>query len=158
VRSVLARCALLVGITVALDRLTKLLFMRLPDPEPFWFSRVLTLTHHKNTGLIADFPLPQAAILTLTVAILLLVVIGLRRALHKNDLQRSLALSLVVAGAVGNLWDRIAWGFVFDWILLFETSIINLADITITLGIAWYLLAPTKNAENTSLDEVPKTP
>lgn len=139
-----ARCAVLAVAIVALDRLTKLWFIRLPDPESFWFSSILTRTHHQNTGLIANFPMPIAAILILTAAILVCVVFGLRHALHAQDHQRSFALSLIIAGAVGNIWDRLQWGFVFDWILLFGTSIINFADIAIALGILWYLLAPTK--------------
>ena len=157
-RSLFARCGALAVFTVALDRLTKLWFMRLPNPEPFWFSNILTRTHHQNTGLIANFPIPFAAILILTASILVCVVFGLRHALRAQDHQRSFALSLVIAGAVGNIWDRLQWGFVFDWILLFGTSIINLADIAIALGILWYLFAPTKIKTTYPLDDSTETP
>jgi signal peptidase II len=59
---------------------------------------------------------------------------------RKDDLLRLVALSLVVAGAVGNLYDRLRWGRgVVDFIgpvdLGFaDFPIFNVADISITCG------------------------
>jgi signal peptidase II len=58
----------------------------------------------------------------------------------KNDLLRVVSLSLVVAGAVGNLYDRVRWSRgVVDFIgpinLVFANfPIFNVADIAITCG------------------------
>jgi len=78
-------------------------------------------------------------ILATTLIVILLVVIGLVRTMRNDDLRIALALCLILAGAIGNLWDRFAWGYVFDWILIGGTSIVNIADICIAVGILWYL-------------------
>lgn len=49
-----------------------------------------------------------------------------------------IGLSLILGGAVGNLWDRIASGRVVDFLLLYvkqyEWPVFNLADSAIVLG------------------------
>jgi len=49
---------------------------------------------------------------------------------------RNLGLLLVLAGGLSNLIDRLILGYVVDWIYLpfFPYSVLNLADIYITLG------------------------
>ena len=51
-----------------------------------------------------------------------------------------LALSLILAGAVGNLYDRATLGYVVDFILVYYTDeyqfpAFNIADSSITLGV-----------------------
>lgn len=63
-----------------------------------------------------------------------------------------LGLGLVVGGAVGNIWDRVAYGAVADFIHLhalgYSFYVFNLADSAISVGIAlllWdALLSPQK--------------
>ncbi|BAS67524.1 signal peptidase II [Bathymodiolus septemdierum thioautotrophic gill symbiont] len=59
-----------------------------------------------------------------------------------------LALSLILAGAVGNLIDRVVYGFVIDFIDLhyqdFYWPVFNVADITISVGVALLLLSEFK--------------
>jgi signal peptidase II len=48
------------------------------------------------------------------------------------------ALSLILGGAVGNLWDRVASGRVVDFLLFYvkryEWPVFNLADSAIVIG------------------------
>lgn len=48
----------------------------------------------------------------------------------------ALYVVLVFSGALGNLFDRIMFGGVRDWIPLFSFSMINIADVAIAIGIA----------------------
>ena len=47
-------------------------------------------------------------------------------------------LSLVLGGAVGNLWDRVAYGYVIDFLDFYYNSwhwpAFNVADIAIVIG------------------------
>lgn len=56
---------------------------------------------------------------------------------HKQTLF-CLALSLILAGAIGNLYDRIVFGYVVDFILFYWRDwyfpAFNIADISITCG------------------------
>src|SRR5262245_58041059 len=55
-----------------------------------------------------------------------------------------LGLCLILAGGASNLFDRVAWGHVVDFMVLragpLQTGVFNLADAAITLGVALVLL------------------
>jgi signal peptidase II len=81
------------------------------------------------------------------IALALLVVIVLTvwlYRLQKNQLRMALALSLVLGGAVGNLIDRVLYGYVIDFIDVYYASwhwpTFNVADSAITVGAALLLL------------------
>ena len=48
-----------------------------------------------------------------------------------------LALAIVVGGGIGNLYDRIAYGYVCDYICLdfINFPVFNIADIGVTCGV-----------------------
>lgn len=131
---------LLVGTgALFIDRLAKLAVMDgLMRPGQIFFSWIQITTHY-NSGLLGNLPLPGSLILILSFLALVLLAYGLYDALRQNCTLDFLALCLVLGGALGNLYDRLAYGFVFDWLMLFKTSIVNLADIMITLGLVIYV-------------------
>jgi signal peptidase II len=47
-------------------------------------------------------------------------------------------ICLVIGGGLGNVYDRIVYGYVTDFLhfdfMLFQTGIVNMADISITIG------------------------
>jgi signal peptidase II len=55
-----------------------------------------------------------------------------------------IALSLILGGAAGNLWDRLATGHVVDFLLFYvkryEWPVFNLADSSIVVGAALLVL------------------
>jgi len=69
----------------------------------------------------------------------------------------AITLSLILGGAVGNLFDRIAYGYVVDFIDVYYQSwhwpVFNLADSAISVGVVMLLVdtfrgqASTKKAE-----------
>jgi signal peptidase II len=69
------------------------------------------------------------------------------------------ALGLVLAGAVGNLWDRVAYRGVRDFLAFsagsFRWPTFNLADAWLTLGIAAYLIATWRAARQEKSEEQP---
>ncbi|MDF1497363.1 MAG: signal peptidase II [Patescibacteria group bacterium] len=100
---------------------------------------VLAITKHENYGLIGNAPIPYPIIIGLTIVALIVLFYGMKTSYKQNRFFEFLALSYVSGGALGNFIDRIMNGYVFDWILLFNTSIINIADVAITLGIIGYV-------------------
>lgn len=101
------------------------------------------LTHTENTGaafsLFADSPSHWKTTLLIAFSLLAMVIVtvllwGQRRALTMT----SVALSLILGGAVGNLWDRLASGRVVDFLLFYikqyQWPVFNLADSAIVIG------------------------
>ena len=129
-------------LVLAADILTKYLFF-VPEsgarPMADIPMRFVSLIDHKNYGLIADARVPLYAIILISILILAALVYETVRALQKNAVGETVFLCVAIAGAIGNLYDRLAFGYVRDWLLFFNTSALNLADIAIAGGIIVYL-------------------
>ncbi|WP_411727851.1 signal peptidase II [Methyloglobulus sp.] len=105
------------------------------------------LTYVRNTGAAFSF-LSEAggwqrwffASLALIISVVLSVWLA---RLQKHETLLALALSLVLGGAVGNLIDRLAYGYVIDFLDVYYNSwhwpAFNIADSAITLGVALML-------------------
>ena len=106
----------------------------------------LTLVH--NTGAAFSF-LSDAGgwqryfFIILTVSISLIMLVWLARLPAGRSLL-ACALSLVIGGAAGNLWDRLQYGYVIDFIDVYygqwSWPVFNVADTAITVGAALLLL------------------
>ena len=142
-----ARCVhfLLALIVVLLDRWTKrLVAARIPvfthiQIIPGFFR----LTHTENTGaafsLFADSPSHWKTGLLIGFSLIAMVIVSVLLWRQRSALSISgIALSLILGGAVGNLWDRVASGRVVDFLLLYvkqyQWPVFNLADSAIVIG------------------------
>lgn len=101
------------------------------------------LTHTENSGaafsLFADSITPWKTGLLIAFSVMALVVVSIL--LWKNNHAHGItgvALSLIMGGAVGNLWDRLARGRVVDFLLFYikryQWPVFNLADSAIVIG------------------------
>jgi signal peptidase II len=140
---------------VVFDRFTKWLVIRnIPlDDSISIIPGLFRLTHLENTGaafsLFAESPSPfkTAMLVAVSVAALLIVAILLwvRRASFNAT---TLALSLIMGGALGNLWDRLADGKVTDFLDFYIDTHhwppFNLADSAIVVGALLLLLRALK--------------
>jgi signal peptidase II len=139
------RHALIALAVILLDRLSKWLVIRnivLEDVVPI-IPGFFRLTHLENSGaafsLFAESPSPfkTAALVAVSVAALVIIarLLWVRR---KTFNATTLALSLIMGGATGNLWDRLADGKVTDFLDFYIGSHhwppFNLADSAIVVG------------------------
>jgi signal peptidase II len=101
------------------------------------------LTHTENTGaafsLFADSPAPwKTALLIAFSGVALVVVSILLWKNHHAHVATGIGLSLIMGGALGNLWDRLARGRVVDFLLFYfrryQWPVFNLADSAIVIG------------------------
>ncbi|MEW5826190.1 MAG: signal peptidase II [Candidatus Bipolaricaulota bacterium] len=121
---------------LALDRVTKNWAARnlaLGDPQPL-LGDVIRLTRVHNDGGAFGL-LPGNA--WLFVAVSAAAAVGLVIALTVVKTRRwvlRLGLSLVLVGALGNLFDRVMWGYVLDFFEFRGFPVFNVADACITLG------------------------
>ncbi len=95
---------------------------------------------HKNPGIAFDIPVPFFIILPLTLGIIIFFGAHFgRQAFINKRLEEGLACVMICSGALGNFLDRALNGFTTDYLILFRTSAINLADVLIILGMALFL-------------------
>ncbi|WP_291513527.1 signal peptidase II [Abyssibacter sp.] len=125
---------------ILLDQVTKqLVFRSLLKYERIELLPILNLTHLHNTGaafsMFAEFP--PWVFIVLGVAVSVWILWWLRN--HPRDEHLlAVALCLVLGGALGNVIDRAARGYVVDFIdfhwQTWHYPAFNVADIAITLG------------------------
>jgi signal peptidase II len=142
-----ARCVhfLLALIVVLLDRWTK----RLAAARIPMFTHIqiipgfFRLTHTENTGaafsLFADSPSHWKTALLIGFSLIAMVIVSVLLWRQRSALTiTGIALSLILGGAVGNLWDRVASGRVVDFLLVYvkqyQWPVFNLADSAIVVG------------------------
>jgi signal peptidase II len=91
------------------------------------FSLFADSTSHWRTGLLIGFSV-----------VAMIVVITLLWRQTKALTITGIALSLILGGAFGNLWDRVARGRVVDFLLVYvkqyQWPVFNLADSAIVIG------------------------
>jgi len=134
-------------LVVLLDRWTKrLVAARLPMYShiqiiPGFFR----LTHTENTGaafsLFADAPSHWKTGMLIGFSVVAMVVVFVLLWKQRRPLSLTgIALSLILGGAMGNLWDRVASGRVVDFLLFYinryQWPVFNLADSAIVVGAA----------------------
>jgi len=112
----------------------------LPDERTADLQSVLAFALHRNPGIAFDIPIPLVIVLPIT-AVICLAFTQIAYKHRSDNPRQALAAFAAVIGALGNGFDRLINGFTTDYIILFQTSAINLSDVLILLGILgvlWY--------------------
>jgi len=130
---------------VALDQLTKtwirnnLAFTELLMPWE-WLSPYARLVNWHNTGAaFGIFQDMNGVFVVLAFVIIILIVIYFPM-IPEDDFFFRLALTLQMAGAAGNLIDRLYRGYVTDFISVGRFPVFNVADSCITMGVVVLLI------------------
>jgi signal peptidase II len=158
------RVLVIAGILLACivcDRITKAVAKQ--NLEPFETIRFLydtiRLQYAENTGaflgLGSNISEPvRYIVFTLLVGIFLACLLAYMLVSTQLTRLQVMAMSLVLGGGCGNLIDRIAnEGRVFDFMNVgigpLRTGIFNVADMSITYGVLWFLFLAIKNRHKT---------
>ena len=130
--------ALLAVGLVAVDQLVKYLVLQnipLGGHVPF-IPHLVELTYVQNTGAaFALFEEHTWLLALVSLAMSVVLIIALWKGFFRHPLGR-LTLTLLLAGAVGNLIDRAFRGFVVDMfnLLFMNFAVFNVADICVVVG------------------------
>ena len=126
---------MLIIITICLiiiDQFIKIIAIKsLTDPIGNDFLG-LEIVH--NTGMAFGFNDGNIKNIFLTIFFLLILLNFVKNKIERIDNKTTIALSLVIAGGISNLIDRIFRGFVIDFIKIYKIPNFNFADICIVLG------------------------
>jgi signal peptidase II len=153
--SKLIRTLAIVGIlilNIGCDQISKSMVRdRLSDHEEIsLIKNYFTLTKVENSGAFLSLgdslPEPFRFVL-LSLLPLAILGFGLGLLFMKSNLPKAtlLGFSFVIGGGIGNIYDRLIYGSVTDFLHIdfgiFQTGIFNLADVSILTGVLIVLIA-----------------
>lgn len=129
---------ILIAACVGLDQLVKFL-VRANIPlygSVDFIPGVMDFTYVQNTGMAFSLFKEHTwalAVLSAVIAAVLIFLLVKQTVTHPFG---KVTLSLVIAGAIGNLIDRVAFGFVTDMFrtLFINFAVFNVADICVVVG------------------------
>ena len=114
---------------------------------------IFTLIKVENTGAFLGMgsELPETLRVLLLIILPVIVLVGITiytyfdKSLDKTSI---IGFSLIIGGGVGNIFDRIVYGSVTDFLYLnfefFKTGIFNIADLSVTIGMILILISSFK--------------
>ena len=149
--------ALLVALIFVLDQYTKRLIVahyELGDTLPL-IPDFFSLTYLRNRGgafgLLSDLPESwRVAFFVVFALATLAALVWMLRSAPRGDLLQRLAITAVIGGAVGNLWDRIRYGEVVDFLDVYVRDwhwpAFNVADSFISCGVVLLVLGSMRSA------------
>lgn len=127
-----------IAVLVAIDQLTKYAVVStimVNGSKEFLFG-LFQLRYVENTGAAFSSFSDNTKLLTVATVIILVGCLGLLLSKKLRPMFINICLLLVVAGGVGNVIDRIMYGYVVDFIepLFIDFAVFNFADCCITVG------------------------
>ena len=145
----------LIIISILIDFFSKIYISNLlDDNETIIFTNYIILEKFYNKGIAFSIFNSDSALINYIILLIIILVIAFITRLFLtqfNKLKKNevIAYSLIIGGAVGNMIDRIMHGYVLDFIFIHYNSfyfpaIFNLADVSISLGVFFLLLAYLK--------------
>jgi len=129
------------GAIVALDQWTKYLVRtRLLLGETWspweWLAPYARIVHWNNTGAAFGIFPAGGAIFTVVAALVVAAIIYYYPQVPRDQIGVRIALPMQLGGALGNLIDRLSLGTVTDFVSVGPIPVFNVADASITIGVA----------------------
>ena len=120
--------------------------------EQVEITSFLSLVHFQNTGAAFSFLSDQGGwqrYFLIAISLLAVLYIPWLINQYKKNILIVIGLLLILGGAIGNLYDRISYGYVIDFIYLhfaeFYWPAFNVADSAISVGVLLFLYGSFKN-------------
>lgn len=107
---------------------------------------ILTFVYTENTGGAFSMMSNNTIFLTIVSAIFIAIIVILDKIFKSDNMLYRVGYSFVLTGAIGNLIDRVLFGYVRDFIRLdfmdftHINTIFNVADICVTAGVCLIVL------------------
>jgi signal peptidase II len=132
---------LIAGVVVLLDQLTKewvRLNLQLGEifrPE-LWLTQYIRIVHWKNTGAAFGMFQNMNPVFMVLSVLVIGVILYYYPQIPRQDWLVRLSMGLLLGGAIGNLIDRFRQGYVTDFISVGKFPVLNIADASISVGVA----------------------
>ena len=137
----------IIAIFFIVDRYLKRLAMELNNNEEYVIiDKILSFKMAPNYQIAFSLPIPTYIILPITLIIIITLIFTIFKLILKNKsiTNEVTSLTLITFGAISNLFDRLQFSYVIDYLYLKNFSILNIADIMISLGTIFFIISHYK--------------
>lgn len=136
-------------IFLIIDQITKSL-VQLYDVNINVINHFFRINYTQNTGAAWSILQGKQTLLIVISLVMLVLVFNMMYSYEENKLNNT-AFGLLIGGILGNLVDRIFYGFVRDFfefnIFNYNFPIFNVADIAIVMGVILVLISTMKGCK-----------
>lgn len=133
-------------VIVALDQVLKSVMTGWLGPDARFHRHDLigdsvAFQYVENRGAAFGILPEQTGLLTAIAIVIVVFAVGVMWKESRSNLLATVAIGMVVGGALGNIVDRLRLGYVVDFIAVGQFPKFNLADSMVTIGVVLLLLA-----------------
>ena len=135
----------IIGIIFLLDRVSKISILNNFNERIYYVNDFINLDLIWNTGIgFGIFSTDSSLLYNCVSALVILIIIILLFVATKSKTSEKIIFSIIIGGAIGNLYDRLTYNAVPDFIDLhynnFHWFTFNVADIFITIGVVFFIM------------------
>lgn len=127
----------IIVLVLIFDQISKYLVIQniMGNQDLVVIKNFLSFTYVENTGIAFGMFKNNTLFFIVLTSIIALVVLYFLIKFYKKNLWITVLLSVVFSGAVGNIIDRIRFGYVVDFVhFSFFPAIFNIADSAVVVG------------------------
>ena len=149
--------SIIIALSIFLDQISKILIRN--NVEQYSDIKLIgeyfILTNVENSGAFLGMgsgfsPIMKSVFLIILPIIVLISIIVYVYRDKEIDKVSLIGFSIIIGGGIGNIFDRIIYGSVTDFLFIdlggiFKTGIFNIADLAVTTGMILILLMSFKN-------------
>jgi len=147
------RLFLIIVFVVFIDMLSKVIVKNniLLGEDISIINNFLEFTYVKNTG--AAFSMfSDSTFLLIVVSIIILGGLVYYALVKCNNRLENISFGMIIGGAIGNLFDRVVYGYVIDFIDVnifgYDYPVFNIADMAIVLGVLLLFISILRGDKN----------
>jgi signal peptidase II len=129
--------ALVIAIFFIADRWLKALALNSHLSRPGeLIGHILTFNFVPNYYMAFSLPIGGQTLNVAVLAVVLALLVYILYLIRRGQAQRReiILLIIILCGALSNIWDRLAYGYVIDYLDLKYFTVFNLADVMISGG------------------------
>lgn len=131
----IGKVLILASILAFFDQLSKSFVVKNLTEDLTVLKDFFVLQYSENQGIAFGLPVPKTLLICLNIILIFVILYYSFTELDIKKRLSTIAPALVIGGGLGNLIDRIANGYVVDFISIWKWPNFNLADVFICSGV-----------------------